>query len=1028
MARVTDPPALSSTKELSPSTEEPVKDATTSSAPNSLPSSTPTTSESAQKARDLTSATLNFLSNASNETLGACAVGLCATTYLVLGRVGLVLIGAVGGVVLHATWEGSPGDSDSDSHADRKRRREVGVEVAKRVLDWRGKDQLSEPVFEQNGTENASSVNQKTDFAHFKPATRAALTSLTDAVVRDYVNPVLPGETAFPHSCRNILTSFILSISNHLGKKRPNDTFLDFLTNTSSIVIVFLNELSTALMNNQAAGTSAGDAVRTYLRDEPGSSLSNVLNPKEQAIKLGLVADDILQNFLDRDAYRCEPVKVFLREILSGLVLEMTIDRCSKPEWINGWIVYLLEAGEPEILNAIDAGVESMEKAASAENGELETSNTLKAPKDDGGHHRRVSKAEQAMQEAMLEAKRLSEMIAADEAQKEKVPQQASDNGDTGSSATTEAGIPTPTSSNDDHLKVDEKAPDSSQLLPDIPDENIPATPPEKTPQVFTDFGQLSLPEKSASFLPGNLSPQPMDPAVAPVLTLYKASVTLIDDTLQNDKTILKAKPIVEYLLQIEPASSRFPGWMIARKYADFETLHEVLRRISVVSGVSAFAEKHSTLPTWKGQSKAFLRQNLERYLQHALQFEALAESEGMKRFLEKETGLQKAPAASKNPFAFKGPAALETVGKGMLDVLGSAPKGIAGGGKAVLGGVQGVFGAVGVGAPRKAVPSPARASRNSSVTSLSRSDNQNRPQNQDSSVHSSPLESRPPLPQRPTRTASSESFRARTTLHSTKDESQESLHLPPPPSAIPEDYDVKLLEKKEPTMNDKLQGDSPTKHTSLGSTPLKPTNPSAIPEKITSVPQLGTEEQPQKTETPDEKPVNEESKVATLSEAETMVAVELFFAIINELYTLSSAWNIRLAMLNAAKTFLLRPGNPNLETIRLLIQDDIITANFTSDTGLAHHLTKLRENALPTEEDLKAWPPEPSTEEKENLRKKARKLLVEKGMPQALTSVMGTYASGEALGRVFDCLQVQEVSRGLVFAILLQGIRAATQ
>ena len=65
---------------------------------------------------------------------------------------------------------------------------------------------------------------------------------------------------------------------------------------------------------------------------------------------------------------------------------------------------------------------------------------------------------------------------------------------------------------------------------------------------------------------------------------------------------------------------------------------------------------------------------------------------------------------------------------------------------------------------------------------------------------------------------------------------------------------------------------------------------------------------------------------------------------------------------------------------------------------------------------------------DKENLRKKARKLLVERGMPQALTSVMGQAASGEALGRVFDCLQVEEVARGLIFALLLQGIRAVTQ
>lgn len=99
-----------------------------------------------------------------------------------------------------------------------------------------------------------------------------------------------------------------------------------------------------------------------------------------------------------------------------------------------------------------------------------------------------------------------------------------------------------------------------------------------------------------------------------------------------------------------------------------------------------------------------------------------------------------------------------------------------------------------------------------------------------------------------------------------------------------------------------------------------------------------------------------------------------------------------------------------------------------TSDAGLAYHLRKLRENSLPTEAELKAWPPEMSADAKEKLRLKARRLLVERGMPQALTSVMGQAASGEALGKVFDCLQEGRVARGLMFGLVLQGLRAVTQ
>lgn len=101
------------------------------------------------------------------------------------------------------------------------------------------------------------------------------------------------------------------------------------------------------------------------------------------------------------------------------------------------------------------------------------------------------------------------------------------------------------------------------------------------------------------------------------------------------------------------------------------------------------------------------------------------------------------------------------------------------------------------------------------------------------------------------------------------------------------------------------------------------------------------------------------------------------------------------------------------------------------SDEGVAAHIYKLRENALPTAEELEQWKidyPEKSAEEKEALRLKARKLLVSKGMPVALQSVMGAAASGEALGKVFDCLQVERVSRGFIFGLMVQALKVVTQ
>lgn len=145
---------------------------------------TPQGSDVTAKARDLTSRALEFLSNASNETLGACVLALGATTWLILGRIGLVLIGIVAGVVLHATWEGSSqGNADAEASArEARRRREKGLDVVARVLDWREKTKD-----DKNSGSATSDPKKALDFTGFQPETGAALAGLTDAVIRDYV-------------------------------------------------------------------------------------------------------------------------------------------------------------------------------------------------------------------------------------------------------------------------------------------------------------------------------------------------------------------------------------------------------------------------------------------------------------------------------------------------------------------------------------------------------------------------------------------------------------------------------------------------------------------------------------------------------------------------------------------------------------------------------------------------------------------------------------------------------------------------
>ncbi|KAL8699162.1 MAG: hypothetical protein Q9201_006155 [Fulgogasparrea decipioides] len=684
--------------------------------------------ESSVKAQDFLNHILQFLSTASNGTLGACLAGLGATTYFLLGRVGLVLIGTVGGVVLHAMWEENvlyPGDRVGSAEVGSRRRREDELDILRRALDWRMKRQgnASDNSEVVDNVEDKVYARKSLDFSQFEPATGAALTGLTDAVIRDYVKwwygPLLPDDLSFPDACRQTFTGFALSLSSHLSRKRPEDVFLNFLTNSSSIVIVFLNELANALTASAFAGLEATDALHQYLEQNPSSNLANVLDIDQQRRKLQSISQDVLQSFLDPKAYNCEPVRVFLRQILAGVCLEMTIQTCSKPEWINGWVVYLLEGGEPELLNVIDAGVGG---AAATKSDNPSTSTVEKGHESVGAadesatskgvsHRRTVSKAEEAMDEAMQEAKRLSDMIAAEEAKKSSE--------DPLSSGTTTGGDLTPTSSQSDlGALANGSTPSLSDSASQEPQAQQTASP--EPASSFTNFDQLFSSQPPTALQQGFARTQ----SVIPPLTLQNASISIFDDSMPGEKNMIRSKPTIDYLLQVEPATSQHPGWMIARKYADFETLHEVLKRISVVSGVPEFADRHPAIPGWKNQSKDALRADLERYLRDALSFNRLAESEGMKRFLEKDQGIgRSSPSVKAGGFGFPTPAAFESMGKGMLDVLSAAPKGAAGGGKAILGGVTNVLGGVGSLGQKKQASLANNQSAHSSNTNLTRVD-----------------------------------------------------------------------------------------------------------------------------------------------------------------------------------------------------------------------------------------------------------------------------------------------------------------
>jgi hypothetical protein len=1099
---------------------------------------------------DLTTRGLRFLSTASIETIGGIAVGLAACTYLVLGRVGLVLIGALGGVVLHATWEGQSSLPGSIKDA----RKEKGLDIVKRLLDLRDSAAKSEDDDDDDDDDKqAVGIN----FEGFRPETAAALTELVDAVIRDYVkwwyHPIIPKDQSFPAASRQTLTRFLLSISQHLSRKRPADSFLDFLTHSSSMVIVFLNELSSALATSQGANVPAAEAVYIYLSANPESNLASILNEKQQSKKFKMIAEDILENFLEKQAYDCDPARIFLREILGGIVLEMTLKSCSKPEWINGWIVYLLEDGEPDFSQAIDAGMSSGNDLISSPFNDLDgnvgnvgLAKPSKMQKESQKkqeaqrHKKRLSKAEEAMEEAMEEAKRLSQLIAEEDAKKAAGQQMSAEEKSKALVTAVEQSIPSPGSNEpkfpngtsdtvppirptkdprqDTLIELLQQPETQKPILREvIGSEAIESTRPLEPPEATDSQGTQSQTTLDSPVSPRNSSkPIPSSqtqsashftsfdqivPQSTPValqegsplprrktgsLTLHNAGIAIYDDSTLSDKGKLRSKPTGDYLVQIEPASSRHPGWMIVRRYPDFETLHEVLRRIAQVAGVTAFTEQHHTLPGWKEHTKTSLRGELERYLRDALWYQPLAESEGMKRFLEKDQGQSVSGSGTKNGFPGIGwptPSAFETMGKGMLDVLTSAPKGVAEGGKVIGGGITGVFSNIGNLGQKKPNNNPTNIGMHttgrSSTSTLPRSDSvisvtgsRKGRASEDSLRPRSIIQTQPstipPMERRPSHnsiaedenereprvsTSARSSMSGRRSANHSRDPSrapsrrgtplQSPIHgtidefkLPPPPSDMPDDYGSAF--EGSSAAHSRTESFALTTRTSTSTAPSPAThsrNESIAPRTSTSTAPSQLSPARQSLSIPRgpslplmQRPSSTPRKDATpLTGQETGVAVELLFAVINELYTLSSAWNIRRTLLTAAKTFLLRPGNPSLSSIQSLIQDSVIAAN-TSDSGIAAHLRKLRENTMPTEEELKAWPPEMSSEEKGRLRIKARKLLVERGVPAALTGVMGQAATSEAMGRVFDCLQVEEVARGLIFGLLLQGVRAVTQ
>jgi hypothetical protein len=768
------------------------------------------------------------------------------------------------------------------------------------------------------------------------------------------------------------------------------------LTNSSSIIIVFLNELAAAFAADPSS-TEASQVVEQYLKNAPDSSLANVLSEEQQRKKLNMVADDILSNFLDSKSYSCSPVRDFLREVFARLVLESTVTSLSRPEFINDWLIYLLQDGESEIMHAIDAGVEGARNQSvgvskvseDPKNALLELTKEEVASQTAGLP---ASNKDKATEEALQEAKRLSALIASQDTQK------------LAHEPATE-----PVQSQESSIST-EKINGSMNGFTSGPVE--PTTARE---------APASLPVSPTAQTTGLAPSSPREEAAAVPVTIHGASVWVEDDAARSEKGVIKSRPTWDYLIQIEPASTRATGWMVFRKYADFQSLHEILSTVSRLNQIQSFSDRFPTLPAWKNKTRQALAQDLERYLQEAMKHELLAETERMRRFVEKE-GVPTDTGTPKQGFSFPSQTAFENMGKDLLGALTNAPKGMAGGGRAVFDGVTGVFGGAHNRKPSSTSDrqsqhrkSPSKTDRDSS--SISGSTNATSRVNTPvlgSILGDSSVSPRPSIEHNPPALVSSPSTAPLGLGLSKEDviESRESSDMGSSDNLAASEQDAWASESRDlaPSEDRKSVDHVEVPETKRDSVATSPEPP------VESEPVNDSQVAPQSSR----------RHKMPITADETQIAVELIFAVINELYTLSSAWNIRRTLLNAAKTYILRPGSPTLETIRGLLQESMIEAH-TSDDALGEYLKKLRENALPTEAELKAWPAPPSEEEKAQLRDTARRLFVQRGIPQALTSVMGAAASREALEKIFDSLQVETMARGFVFSLMLQGLRVLT-
>ncbi|KAK6351320.1 hypothetical protein TWF718_004484 [Orbilia javanica] len=985
--------------------------------------------QSEEQIQPLPDRLLSAISSASETTLiaGLSVVALIMST--VFGRIGLLLVGTFLGAMLHAALQNHNGLLD------------VVKSMAK------PKDSVTtEKESEDSTKEQKSQEDSVADFSSLNPKVGSALDELCNAVVKECINswylPLIPDDSSFPATCHQYLAQTFLRFSKHMNNKRPADVFFWSVINISGTMTAFMQDLSRALNVNRELKIG----VQTYISANPKSDLADLVHRGAQDKKLKELASDIIQQFAPRDLKNSEPVVLFLRNIVRGVILRNMVEKFSDPDFINEWIIHFLEQKEDTghstegvgaVLQAFDRSV------AGAAQGNLPKVSTI-VPQESKSATQSPTTRKENLRPASMQPNGTNGTKNFN-----------GTNGMNGMNGTNPTNSPLTekltrilpleiirngVSSNEndgnseDRKNLEIRPVSQNQSPADSPPRSPIDTATRRAPSSASSHvseSELSMtPQKTSSESSrSGISPSQAteETKPSPGIGLLNGRVTVIDAGPTPDPSrTLRSKPKNQFMIQLEPLASA--GRIVMRTYQDFENLHNTLFSVARISGcekyMMAFSEEG--LPTWRNRSIDEVVAMLEFYLRMALSEEPLVKTEALYKFFEKDEDKREREKQAKletpNTPWRNSTTSLENMGKNILGTITKAPQSASEGGKAFFGGIKKAL------TSQNLAQSPSERpdirpfgfiSNNASRASRVRVNEENPETPQDESPVEPPPENRgrfsiqltrrvtnPPLP--PRRSASVAGRSNLSTINASDDEDPLAQSTP---SLLDRDL---ALESESITMTfeeplpQELDGISlppppseidnyelPSEHEDFGYMPHIP--PAAIFEGIT--------------------------------ETETQYVLEIMFSIINELYGLSTAWMIRRSFLNIAKSVILRPGNSQLAGLRNMIQSDVLEAN-TKPEVIADYIRQVRKNALPTPAEEKKWEEtkKPRTdEEKEELRQKARIILSE-SLPQGLTALLGVNQTKEAMYQLFDALQERDIARGLWTAILCGTMKFVCQ